>query len=138
MARGDYSAIDAPWRGPPCAIRDDDDMLESMLKKLCAVLLCVTSVTVWASEVPLRVTADEWAQPRSGETLLRHPALLEAVQRLRADDSALLEIRYPGGDSGSLWARELQAWLVALGIESSRIRLVPGSDATDQLQLRIR
>ncbi|HEY0719641.1 MAG TPA: hypothetical protein VGE50_00155 [Gammaproteobacteria bacterium] len=113
-------------------------MLKPMLKKLFALLLCVMSMTLWASEVPLRITADEWAQPRSGESLLRHPALSEAVRLLQARESALLEIRYPGGDSGSLWARELQAWLVALGIESSRIRLLPGSEALDQLQLRIR
>ncbi len=109
-----------------------------MLKNLLAVLLCVTSVTLWASEDQLRVTAEEWAQPRSGETLLRHPALAEVVRQLQERDAAVLEIRYPGGDSGSLWARELQAWLVALGIESSRIRLRPGSEAADQLQLRIR
>jgi len=76
--------------------------------------------------------------PRSGDALLRYPPLVEAVQQLQANDNAVLEIRYPGGDSGSLWARELQAWLVALGVESARIRRVPGSEAADQLQLRIR
>ncbi len=102
------------------------------------MLLFIMAMPLQAADVPLHVTASEWAQPRSGEALLRHPALLQAVRQLQANDKAVLEIRYPGGDSGSLWARELQAWLVALGVESSRIRLQPGSDAPDQLQLRIR
>lgn len=102
------------------------------------LLLIVMAMPVAAADTPMTITASEWAQPRSGETLLRHPALSHAVQQLQANGNAVLEIHYPGGDSGSLWARELQAWLVALGVESARIRLVPGSDAPDQLQLRIR
>lgn len=109
-----------------------------MLKKLLPVVLLVMATHLKAADVPLRITAFEWAQPRSGEVLLRHPALVEAMRLLQVNESALLEIRYPGGDSGSLWARELQAWLVALGVESARIRLVPGSTAADQLQFRIR
>jgi len=108
-----------------------------MLKKLLPLLLFITAMPLLAANAPLYITASEWAQPRSGESLLRHPALVQAVQQLQANDKAVLEIRYPGGDTGSLWARELQAWLVALGVESSRIRLQPGSDAPDQLQLRI-
>jgi len=108
------------------------------MKKLLLLLLLATAAPVVVADTALYITASEWAQPRSGETLLRYPALSQAVQQLQANDSAVLEIRYPGGDSGSLWARELQAWLVALGVESSRIRLLPGSEAADQLQLRIR
>ena len=108
------------------------------MKRLLPLLLLAIGVPLHAAEMPGHITASEWAQPRSGEALLRHPALVQAVQGLQADDRAVLEIRYPGGDSGSLWARELQAWLVALGVESARIRLLPGSEAADQIQLRIR
>ena len=109
-----------------------------MVKRLFLLLFSVTAAAAYAGDAPTYVTAAEWAQPRSGESLLRHPALMQAVERLQANGNGVLEIRYPGGDSGSLWARELQAWLVALGVESARIRLVPGSEAADQLQLRIR
>ena len=109
-----------------------------MVKKLLGLLLFTTVFAARAADTPSYITASEWAQPRSGESLLRQPALMHAVQQLQANSSAVLEIRYPGGDSGSLWARELQAWLVALGVESARIRQVPGSEAADQLQLRIR
>lgn len=121
----------------PCAGPGDGDMLKSMLK-IVAMVLLVTALPLPAADAPLHITAFEWAQPRSGDALLRHPALVEVVRQLQENKVALLEIRYPGGDSGSLWARELQAWLVALGVESARIRLVPGSDAADQLQFRIR
>lgn len=109
-----------------------------MLKRVLLLLLLQAAAAAHAGDVAGYITAAEWAQPRSGEALLRHPALLHAVQQLQENDRALLEVRYPGGDSGSLWARELQAWLVALGVESARIRLVPGSESADQLQLRIR
>jgi len=104
------------------------------------VLLLVLSCTmaVAATDTPLQITATEWAQPRSGERLLHHPALVAVVHQLQSHPGAALEIRYPGGDNGSLWARELQAWLVALGIESARIHLLPGSKAADLLQMRVR
>lgn len=109
------------------------------MKKVVALLLLLASAfAVHADEASLHITALEWAQPRSGEALLHHPALAQVVQQLQGNAAAVVEIRYPGGDSGSLWARELQAWLVALGVESARIRRVPGSSAADQLQLRIR
>jgi hypothetical protein len=109
-----------------------------MIKRVLPLLLIVMAIPAFAADTPMHITAAEWAQPRSGEVLLRHPALTQAVQGLQANAGAMLEIRYPGGDSGTLWARELQAWLVALGVESARIRLVPGSETADQVQLRIR
>lgn len=109
-----------------------------MMKRVVALLLFASALSAYADDASLHITALEWAQPRSGEALLHHPALAQVVQQLQANADAVLEIRYPGGDSGSLWARELQAWLVALGVESARIRRVPGSEAADQLQLRIR
>jgi hypothetical protein len=113
-------------------------MLKPMTRVIALLLLLYGAVAVAAADSPLQITAAEWAQPHSGQWLLRQPALVEAVHQLQAKHGAVLEIRYPGGDDGSLWARELQAWLVALGIESARIRLLPGSDAADLLQLRVR
>lgn len=109
-----------------------------MIKRVLPLLLIAAAIPAFAADAPMHITAAEWAQPRSGEALLRHPALIQAVQGLQVNAAAVLEIRYPGGDNGSLWARELQAWLVALGVESARIRLVPGSETADQVQLRIR
>lgn len=113
-------------------------MLDFM-KKALAILLLLIACQVRAAATPsLQITAAEWAQPRSGTMILHHPALNAAVHQLLAKPDAVLEVRYPGGDDGSIWARELQAWLVALGIASSRIHLLPGSDAADLLQLRVK
>lgn len=83
------------------------------------------------------VTAAEWAQPRQGAALVHHPALSAAVNELRQVPGSTLEIRYPGGDEGSLWSLELEAWLVALGIASEDIDRVPGSARADAIQLRV-
>jgi len=84
-----------------------------------------------------QLSALEWAQPRHGEWLVRQPALAGAVAALQQQPGARLLIRYPGGDEGVLWAEELQAWLVALGIGSNRIERIPGSGAADRIQLEV-
>lgn len=97
-------------------------------------LLLVSGIAV-ASDEPLFVTAAEWAQPRTGAALMQHPALARAMRELQPGQS--LQLLYPGGDEGSLWARELQAWLVALGLSSQRIELLPGSPREDAIELRV-
>jgi hypothetical protein len=84
-----------------------------------------------------QISALEWSQPRHGEWLVRQPALSGAVAALQQRPEAHLLIRYPGGDEGVLWAEELQAWLVALGIASSRIERIPGSGGADRIQLEV-
>ena len=84
---------------------------------------------------PLFVTAVEWAQPRTGAALMQHPSLVQVMGELRGGQR--LQLLYPGGDEGSLWAHELQAWLVALGLSSHRIELLPGSPREDAIELRV-
>jgi hypothetical protein len=83
------------------------------------------------------VTAAEWAQPRSGHALSSHPAIAGAVRRLLELPEGRLVVRYPGGDEGGLWARELASWLVALGVAGDRIDLFPGAERTDALELDV-
>ncbi len=99
---------------------------------LCACLFATASR---ASAEPLYVTAAEWAQPRNGAFITHHPALSQAIHELQ--DGQRLQLLYPGGDEGSLWASELQAWLVALGLSSQRIELLPGSGRADAIEIRI-
>ncbi len=84
---------------------------------------------------PWMIEAIDWARPRHGEWLLREPSLSAAVDALERHGGAL-EIRYPGGDNGSLWAGELRAWLVALGLDSARIELRPGSASAQRIEIR--
>jgi len=102
----------------------------------CWYIICLLLVAgIAAASEPLFVTAAEWAQPRTGNALLRHPALSQAMGELQ--DGQTLQLIYPGGDEGSLWARELQAWLVALGLSSQRIELLPGSPRGDAIEVRV-
>lgn len=83
------------------------------------------------------ITAQEWARPRHGEWLIHQPALRGAISQLQQLPQSRLQLRYPGGDEGVLWAEELQSWLVALGLASVRIELVPGSSRADLIQLDV-
>jgi hypothetical protein len=84
------------------------------------------------------LSLDDWARPRSGETLVGFQALRDMAAIWSAGGGkATIEIRYPGGDEGGLWAGELADWLVALGIPSNRIQLTPGNARVDRIDLLI-
>jgi hypothetical protein len=107
-----------------------------MLKRTCVLLLLLTPISAIGAE-SWDISASEWARPRHGDWLVRQPALAAAIEQLQQDPKAHLQIHYPGGDEGVLWADELQAWLVALGVGSDRIERAPGSGAADRVQLRV-
>lgn len=104
--------------------------------RISLVFLLLFPVLVIGEE-SWQISALEWAQPRHGEWLVRQPALAAAIERLQQQPQTRLQIRYPGGDEGVLWSEELQAWLVALGLPSSRIERVPGGSTADRIQLDI-
>lgn len=98
---------------------------------LLVVSFPVCAETVWTLE------AADWARPRHGEWLATHPPLVAAIDKLQKTPHSILQLRYPGGDEGSLWVGELQAWLVALGLESERIETLPGSSVEGAIQLEV-
>jgi hypothetical protein len=104
-----------------------------MVKRLWTLVALLLTLPVEADT--LLLTAADWAQPRGGEQILQHPVLVQAMETLR--DKQRLQLVYPGGDEGLLWASELQAWLVALGLPLQRMELLPGSPRPDVLELRI-
>lgn len=106
-----------------------------MLKRLFLIVAMLPSAAL-ADEV-WQVTLEEWSQPRAGEAMTHLPALREALHALLEVESGELLLRYPGGDRGVLWAHELRAWLIALGLESQRIAMQPGSVAADTIELNL-
>jgi len=106
----------------------------SMLSRL--FLLLIVALPASAEEV-WTLDAADWARPRHGEWLASHPPLVAAIGALQQSPHSVLQLRYPGGDEGTLWVGELQAWLVALGLESERIEALPGSSAEDAIQLEV-
>lgn len=107
-----------------------------MLKPIPLFFLMFFSLSVQAEEVWTLTSAD-WARPRHGEWLVEHPSLSAALSSLHQTRDGMLQVRYPGGDEGALWAGELQAWLIALGVESKRIELLPGSGGANAIQLEV-
>ena len=104
-----------------------------MSKPIRLFLLLIFALPLHAAEVWTLESAD-WARPRHGEWLAAHPPLAAAIEALQQSPGSVLKLRYPGGDEGQLWVGELQAWLVALGLESDRIEALPGSGAAGAIQ----
>jgi len=80
---------------------------------------------------------EEWSLPRSGLSVSHFPAVRDAVHAWQASPGSQLQLRYPGGEEGSLWAEELSDWLVSLGISAEDIDVVPGSPFDDQLEIAL-
>lgn len=97
----------------------------------------VTTAPAVASPA-VTVTAEQWARPRSGEAVAQLPELGRLVETLDRNPSQRLVVRHASGDDGTLWAEELRSWLVALGVPSMNIELVPGALETDKLLLELR
>jgi hypothetical protein len=105
-----------------------------MLSRLFLLLLVappLSAETVWTLD------GNDWARPRHGEWLAAHPPLVAAIDTLQQTPHSILQLRYPGGDEGALWVGELQAWLIALGLESDRIEILPGSSVDGAIQLEV-
>lgn len=104
------------------------------------LLIMMICGSVFAAESVQIITADEWARPRSGESLAQMPALKQTVREYLSNDAGdgqRILIRHPRGEEGVLWAEELRGWLVALGITSEDIVVSPESTRVDALELAV-
>lgn len=104
------------------------------------LLVMVICGSVFAAESVQIITADDWARPRSGESLVQMPALKRTVREYlsKSDVGAQrILIRHPRGEEGELWAEELRGWLVSLGIASDDILVSPESTRVDALELAV-
>jgi len=83
------------------------------------------------------LSAEEWARPRSGAVIAEIGALRAAVSYWDKTENAMIIVRYPGEDSGELWAAELRDWLISLGVPSDYIVMVAGTQAADEIRLLV-
>ena len=67
--------------------------------------------------------------PRSGQTLVALPGLLAVMQKVAQQPESGVALHYSEDERGEIWVEELRDWLVALGLPSNRIQLVPGSSS---------
>ncbi|HSC47421.1 MAG TPA: hypothetical protein VLG68_04995 [Gammaproteobacteria bacterium] len=112
------------------------------MNRPCAILvtlagLCLASAAR-ADADGYSISADQWAQPRSGAELVRLPPLRAAVQDWIAHPGSRIVIVDSGSDTGSLWAGEVADWLVALGVPSDQIgKRVSAEQGEDSLLLLV-
>jgi len=118
-------------------------MLGRMIRGLPLLIMSIWMAVCSAESVQV-ITAEDWARPRSGESLVRMPALKRTVrdylnQKGSQNDQRgqRIFIRHPRGEEGVLWAEELRGWLVALGIPSTDIALNPESSRIDAIELAV-
>lgn len=107
------------------------------MQRFLITFLLVFQASAQAAEGTWTLSAEEWARPRAGASLVDMAPLREAVTHLNGQADRRLIVAYPGGEEGSLWAHELRSWLVALGVPSRRIQLVSGASSLDGLDLRV-
>lgn len=81
------------------------------------------------------VSADQWSRPRNGAVIAEFEAIRAAVEYWEKGYDHSILIRYPGEDSGEIWASELRDWLVSLGVPMDYINLVSGSQSADEIRL---
>jgi hypothetical protein len=109
---------------------------EKLINSLLLAAMLVGPSAVSANSIRIfTLSADEWAQPRSGSVLAEFSAVRSAVNYWAKGSDASMIIRYPGEDTGELWAAELRDWLISLGVPADYIELVPGSQQADEIKL---
>jgi hypothetical protein len=107
-----------------------------MKKLILATITLLVSTNLLANDVEL-LHINEWSVPKQTVTLLEMPAIRKSMLKLQLSDASMLKVKYPGGDEGTLWANELRSWLIALGLSSKRIDLVPGSAISTTIELEV-
>jgi hypothetical protein len=102
------------------------------MKTVCIVFCALLYANpVAALEREWTVSAEEWARPRSGELIAGMSPVLNSVQALLEQPGYRLVLRYPGGEAGVLWAREIRDWLVSLGLSSELVAMEAGNSRDD-------
>lgn len=91
-----------------------------------------------AAPASATITAEQWASPRRGRSVVKFPGLAALVEAAEREPAGRLVLRHAGGDEGALWAEELRSWLVALGLPSARLRLAADLPQADQLMIELR
>lgn len=105
------------------------------MKRLPALILFIAPQLA-AAEYSRILEEAEWSRPRTAQVVQQFPAVQAVVQRwLQSPQKQRIELRYPGGETGSLWALELRDWLVALGVPSHKIETYPGHPQVGELAL---
>lgn len=106
-----------------------------IVKTLFILIMCLMLSKLHAETVSIQLQAEKWDISRHGELLIKIPELATIISKWSEQADQKIELRYPGGEEGVLWVEELADWMVALGVPSSAIHKLPGSDAEDIINM---
>lgn len=113
--------------------------MQRILTGLMFMLALMPVASIAADQDSFKLSADQWALSRSGDGLIRLASVRDAMADWLATPGAKIRIQYSGSDATSLWAGELQDWLVALGVPADRIeKRVSADQAEDAVTLEVR
>lgn len=84
-----------------------------------------------------RLSEEQWDLIKQGEQLLNNPVMQEVVDAWSSNQRQIIELRYPGGEEGELWVRELKDWLISLAIPSQYLFVVAGSGEAGVIIIKI-
>lgn len=93
------------------------------MKPFVIGLLGLLVVPLGAAAERYPLPAQFWHSARSGEVVATDPTLAKAMQRFIEYPRASLIIHHAREDESLARAEELRGWLIALGVEASRISL---------------
>lgn len=100
-----------------------------------AVVLFATAVHAAG---PFRVGAELWDRPRSGDAVMREPAVRQAMGAALAEPGSRIVLHHSAGREALLQAEELRAWLMALAFDAERIALATDLEPRDPVTIEIR
>lgn len=88
-----------------------------------------------SSEKKFILTQQQWSIPKDAQSILNMQSIATVMKNFFQYKKRIIVIRHAGGEVGILWASELKAWLVSLGISSKRIELQTGNINSNELEL---
>ena len=104
---------------------------------LCCLLWAALTPAWGAQEHTEILSRSAWPAYANGASVLALPQVRAIVEKFEEHARLSVEIRYPGGDAGRLWAEAVLSWLVAFGIPRQYLTLQPGAGAADRLVLAL-
>ena len=101
------------------------------------LLLCLSLSSVGLAQPIGSITAEQWSRPRHGEGLVDMPGLQATIVAYLQQPNEQIAIHHPVEEDGLFWAEELKGWMIALGVKSTSIRLVPAPVPSGVIELYI-
>jgi hypothetical protein len=104
---------------------------------MLGALLVFLSIDAHAASWEANIKRDDWVAHVAERRLLELDAIREILARFEEIDDARIVIQYPGGDVGSAWAVQFRDRLVAYGVPSAFMEMMPGSGGLDILRVSL-